>query len=91
MFPAVADLMMDNNLPCWGLSSRRLRVVRLLRGALRHLQHDDADGHRRGPVHGDHQAARLPGGDVSQEGPEHPGHHLGLLHGLEPPALLWLE
>lgn len=73
------------------LSSSRLWVVCLLRGAVWYLQYDDTDGDCGGPVCGDHQASGLPGVDVSQESPEHPGCCLGLLRRLEPAPLLRLE
>lgn len=73
------------------LSFSRLWVVRLLWRTVRHLQHDDTNGDCSGPVRGDHPASGLPGGDVSQESRVHCGCYLGLLHGLEPAPLLWLE
>lgn len=69
----------------------RLRVVRLLRRPLRHLQHDDADGDRGGSLRGDHAAVGLAGGHVSPESAEHRGGGLAVLHGLELAALLRLE
>ncbi|XP_061666480.1 uncharacterized protein LOC133495626 isoform X1 [Syngnathoides biaculeatus] len=88
---AGARLLRQQHAQAVDVRQERLRVVRLLRRPLRHLQHDDADGDRGGPLRGDHAAAGLAGGHVPQESAGHRGGGLAVLRGLELAAILRLE